>query len=62
MSPRPVLLLAGLCLTLRAGAEDVERRTANNGQVVLENVPEVPEELSRRLNRYLNTAPQAAAV
>ena len=49
------LMAAGLCLAFEAGAEGVERRTANDGQVVLENVPEVPAELRQRLNRYLNT-------
>ena len=56
MSARSLFLLAaGLGLALEAGAGDVERRTANDGQVVLENVPEVPEELRSSLNRYLNT-------
>ena len=49
------LLAAAAGPALGAGAGDVERRTANDGQVVLENVPEVPEELRGRLNRYLNT-------
>jgi dipeptidyl aminopeptidase/acylaminoacyl peptidase len=34
---------------------DAERRTVNNGNVILESVPEVPAELASRLRRYQNT-------
>jgi dipeptidyl aminopeptidase/acylaminoacyl peptidase len=40
---------------LPAAADEIERRGANNGDVVLENVPEVPADLSQRLARYLET-------
>jgi dipeptidyl aminopeptidase/acylaminoacyl peptidase len=33
---------------------DVERRTANSGNVVLEDVPEIPEDIGEALRRYQN--------
>lgn len=36
-------------------ATDVVTRTVNSGNVVLENVPEVPKALSHQLSRYLHT-------
>ena len=47
-----VLLAAVVAFTL--SAQEVERRTANNGNVVLEGVPHVPEALVDQLNRYQN--------
>ena len=44
-----------LTIAVAAIAADVERRTVNNDNVVLENVPEVPDELRQSLNRFLNT-------
>ncbi|WP_376697118.1 S9 family peptidase [Wenzhouxiangella sp. EGI_FJ10305] len=47
----PVLFaLATVCV----GAE-VDRRTANSGNVVLEDVPGIPESISEALTRYQNT-------
>jgi dipeptidyl aminopeptidase/acylaminoacyl peptidase len=50
-----ILLIAfiGFVLALPAMA-DVERRTANNGNLVMEDVPEIPEEIATSLNRYQN--------
>jgi dipeptidyl aminopeptidase/acylaminoacyl peptidase len=48
-----LLLLAGLCTPVASHA--VDTRTVNDGNVVLEDVPEVPESLRAQLNRYLNT-------
>ena len=47
-----VLLWPAASATGAGGA--AERRTANDGQVVLENVPEMAPELVARLNRYQN--------
>lgn len=33
---------------------EVERRTANSGQLVMEDIPEIPESIVRDLNRYQN--------
>ena len=48
-----VLLLAGITL-----ADEVQRRTANDGQLVMEDIPPIPDELPPVLNRYqeINTA------
>jgi dipeptidyl aminopeptidase/acylaminoacyl peptidase len=48
-----LLALAGLAgVVSMAGA--VERRTANNGQVVLEDVPAIPAQIGEALRRYQN--------
>jgi dipeptidyl aminopeptidase/acylaminoacyl peptidase len=49
------LSIATLPLWAESHGEEVERRTVNNGNVVLEDVPEVPAELAGRLHRYQNT-------
>jgi dipeptidyl aminopeptidase/acylaminoacyl peptidase len=54
---RPFALAAAglLALSSVAAAEvEVERRTANSGNVVLEDVPEIPAEIGEALNRYQN--------
>jgi hypothetical protein len=38
-----------------AAAPQAERRTANDGQVVLEGIPEIPDDLKRELDPYLET-------
>jgi len=50
-------LLIGLFLILLSGnglADDVLRRTANNGQLLLEDIPPIPAALPQTLNRYQN--------
>jgi len=46
------LILAGGCLASLAA--EIERREANNGNVILEQVPEIPESVQRDLQRYQN--------
>jgi len=46
-------VICGLVLASVAAGE-VETRTTNNGNVVLEAVPEVPQEIVEALNRYQN--------
>ncbi len=48
-----LLLLALLALATPLGAQQ-QRRTANDGNVVLEGIPEVPRRVIDRLNRYQN--------
>jgi dipeptidyl aminopeptidase/acylaminoacyl peptidase len=49
------LLLATLYLLFSLPAvADVERRLANNGNLVIEDVPEIPADLVEDLNRYQN--------
>ncbi|MFQ5350769.1 MAG: S9 family peptidase, partial [Thermoanaerobaculia bacterium] len=47
-------LLFPLLLVAATASGAITDRTANNGNVVLEGVPEIPAELTSRLNRYLN--------
>ncbi len=48
-------LSAALVLNLPLPAvADFEQRTANNGQLVMQGVPEIPQEIVNDLNRYLN--------
>ncbi len=57
LSPVPMLvtsILAVLMLLAPAQAE-VDRRLANSGNVVLEDVPEIPADIREALNRYQNT-------
>lgn len=51
------LLLAGIALlTLSSNAHaDVMRTTANNGQLLMEDVPPIPERIIDDLNRYQHT-------
>ncbi|MBS3746775.1 MAG: S9 family peptidase [Wenzhouxiangellaceae bacterium] len=55
-SPRSLAMLAALVLFLLqpAQAEEIDRRTANSGNVVLEDVPEIPAEIGQALERYQN--------
>ena len=46
-----VLFLASL-LSTGVLADTVERRVLNNGELVLEDVPEIPAELRRELYRW----------
>ena len=49
------LLLTALSLALAIPAfADVKQRTANNGNLVMEDVPEIPGEIVDSLNRYQN--------
>ncbi|MFU8876796.1 MAG: prolyl oligopeptidase family serine peptidase, partial [Wenzhouxiangellaceae bacterium] len=48
------LLLLCLLLPTQSWA-DVDRRTANSGNVILEDVPEIPDEIRAALQRYQNT-------
>lgn len=51
------LLAAGLALSQYALALDDQamvERTANNGQLVMQNVPEIPEQVTDALNQYQN--------
>jgi len=52
MSRPAVLLLGALTFPCAMFAQGVDTRTVNNGNVVLEQVPEVPVELVDQLNRY----------
>ena len=50
-NPLPILL----ALTIAAPAvADIERRVANNGNLVMEDVPEIPADIVTDLNRYQN--------
>ena len=40
--------------TVAAANAEVKERMANNGNVVLSGIPEIPPEIGRRLNRYQN--------
>jgi len=48
-----IIALAGFALALPAIA-DVERRVANNGNLVMEDVAEIPADIVQSLNRYQN--------
>ncbi|MBL37731.1 MAG: TetR family transcriptional regulator [Xanthomonadales bacterium] len=52
----PLVALAALqALAIQpTSAQDVDRRTANSGNVVLEDVPEIPAEIGQALERYQN--------
>ena len=47
------VLLFGLCQTAHSD-DGVSERTANNGNVVLSGIPEIPSEIGQRLARYQN--------
>ncbi len=49
-----ISLVLGFSTALPALAE-IERRTANSGNVVMEDVPEIPAEIRESLRRYQNT-------
>ena len=52
--PWVVILALGAMLFVSGAVAEVETREANNGNVMLEAVPEVPESLVDQLNRYQN--------
>jgi len=59
MSSKPKILgalVGGLCLLLIAGpsSAQVKRQVLNNGQLVLEDIPPIPEQIKEQLNRYQN--------
>lgn len=49
-----LLAAAGLLVLSSAALADVDRRTANSGNVVLEDVPEIPAEIGEALRQYQN--------
>ena len=51
---RTLTLTALFFLLVLPAAADAERRVANNGNLVMEDVPEIPAEIVDSLNRYLN--------
>ena len=54
---RRFLAIATVCLLatpLVSAEEGTRRRTANDGNVVLDGIPEIPDEIGRQLNRYQN--------
>jgi len=46
--------LLGLLLAIGASAADVQRRTVNNGQLVMEDIPPIPASLAQSVSRYQN--------
>jgi dipeptidyl aminopeptidase/acylaminoacyl peptidase len=48
-------LLTGAALLALPALADIDRRTGNSGNVVLEDVPEIPGEIREALTRYQNT-------
>ncbi len=50
-----LLCFVGTGLLLMSGAQAVDQRTVNNGNLILEDVPEIPQSLIDDLNRYQNT-------
>ncbi len=49
------LCLLGTGLLVSGVAHAVDQRTTNNGNVILEDIPEIPQELKDDLRRYQNT-------
>ena len=43
-----------LLLAMNASNADVQRRTANDGQLVMEDIPPIPAELAQAVNRFQN--------
>ncbi len=58
MKTRIALFAPIACLIVLAGATpaaaEVERRTANNGELVMEDIPPIPQDIVADLNRYQN--------
>ncbi|RFF28809.1 MULTISPECIES: alpha/beta fold hydrolase [unclassified Wenzhouxiangella] len=52
---RLVIIPILFVLAAAPAAAEVDRRTANSGNVVLEDVPEIPERISEALTQYQNT-------
>ena len=55
LSSLALALLLPATLVAAEGDDSIQRRTANDGNVVMENVPEIPPEIVDALNRYQNT-------
>ena len=53
-SARRFFLAVTLAAMASAVHADVERRTLYNGQLVLEDIPEIPEEVVNDLRRFQN--------
>ncbi|MGI9244109.1 MAG: TolB family protein, partial [Verrucomicrobiales bacterium] len=53
MKPSTAALLA-LTLITPAKSEELSRRTLNNGNLILEDIPEIPQTIVDSLNRYQN--------
>jgi len=51
---RTLMLTALFFLLVLPAAADAERRVANNGNLVMEDVPEIPADIVNSLNRYQN--------
>ena len=49
------LLAMLLVLPMPGGAAEIQRRLANDGQLVLEDIPPIPPELAPLLDRYQDT-------
>lgn len=47
-------LIASLVLSLSLSAKAVTERTANNGNLVMQDIPEIPQSIVYSLNRYQN--------
>ena len=47
-------IVVSFTLVLSSFAADIERRVANNGNLVMEDVPEIPAHIADSLNRYQN--------
>jgi dipeptidyl aminopeptidase/acylaminoacyl peptidase len=52
---RHALILLLVCFAAAPALAEVDRRTANSGNVVLEDVPEIPASIGEALTRYQNT-------
>lgn len=50
----PVLAMAWALLTASAAAADVSRTVVNNGNLVMEDIPPIPQSIVNDLNRYQN--------
>ncbi len=48
------MLVAAVALCLALPAQAVEQRSLNNGNLILEDIPPIPEDIASDLNRYQN--------
>jgi hypothetical protein len=48
------ILILGAGVGTAPTLAEVERRTTNNGNLVLEDIPEIPRSIAQRLNRFQN--------
>ncbi len=51
---RILILIVSLLAFAAPAIADIERRVANNGNLVMEDVPEIPADIADSLNRYQN--------